>query len=235
MSEATDTDGRPLVDLTRGDEDKRAKVVERVRAMLAKAASTTHEAEAEAFEEHALRLMATYEIAERELRDVASHEPHDVPCGHFGHAQHAAVVLCAQVAALFGGYGVMVKRQRKYTARLMCTPSQLELAMPLIDHLLAQMMLDLNRDRPRSRKDYALGWVERVVTRLEEAQERIYSESKALVPTTDAAERAFVEAYGAPERARKQYVGANYYEGQQAGDEADLNQQRLSEADGSTR
>lgn len=215
------------------DDDKRAKVVERVRAMLAKAASTNHEAEAEAFEEHALRLMADYEIGERELRDVSPHEPHDIDCGHFGHAQHAAVVLCAGVAELFGGFGVMVKRQRKYAARLMCTPSQLDLAMPLIDHLLAQMMNDLNRDRPRSRKDYSLGWVERVTNRLAEAQERVYVDAKALVPTVDAARNAYLEAYGNPARGRKHYVGQNYFDGQVAGDEADLNQQRLG--DGAAR
>ncbi|MEL7207531.1 MAG: DUF2786 domain-containing protein [Actinomycetota bacterium] len=209
------------------DDDRRAKVVERVRAMLAKAASTNHEAEAEAFEEHALRLMAEYQIAERELREAQPHAPHDIECGHFGNAQHAAVVLCAGVAELFGGYGVMVKRQRKYAARLMCTPSQFELATPLIDHLLAQMMHDLNRDRPRSRKDYSLGWVERVLDRLGETRERVYSEAKSLVPTTEAARSAYLDTYGEPGRGRRQYVGANYFEGQVAGDEADLNQQRL--------
>ena len=111
-------------------EDKRAKVVERCRAMLAKAASTNHEAEAEAFEERALRLMAEYEIEERELRDALPHEAHDIPCGHFGHAQQAAVLLCVSVARLFGGYGVRVSENRKFTARLMCTPTQVGLKPP---------------------------------------------------------------------------------------------------------
>lgn len=209
-------------------EDKRTKAVERVRAMLAKAASTNHRAEAEAFEEHALRLMAAYEIEERELRDAEPHDAHDVPCGHFGNAQYGAVLLCVNAAGLFGAYGVLVRQNRKYSARLMCTPSQFDMTMALIDHLLAQMMRDLNRDRPRSRKDYALGWVDRVLDRLNQAQARVYSESTALVPTTEAAESAYLELYGQPGKARRQYVGANYVEGQGAGEEADLNQQRLA-------
>ncbi|MEM8923153.1 MAG: DUF2786 domain-containing protein [Actinomycetota bacterium] len=218
------------VHTTAAGDAKRTKVVEKVRALLAKAASTEHEAEAEAFEEHALRLMADYEIAERELRDVAPHDAHEIDCSHFGRAQTAAVLLCAEVAAMFGGYGVKLSQDRRFRALLMCTPSQLELALPLIDHLLVQLMADLNRDRPRSRRDYSLGWAHRVVTRLEAAQERIYSEAKALVPTTDAAEAAFIERYGQARRARRQTVGPEYAVGQEAGEEADLRQHRLGGA-----
>ena len=209
-------------------DEKRAKVVELVRAMLAQAASTTFEAEAETFEAHALRLMAEYEIEQRELRDVdTDYDVHDIACERFGRAQYAAVVLCAEVAKLFGGYGILVRDNRRYTTRLVVTDTQFELAKPLIDHLLAQMMSALNHDKPRSRKDYSLGWVYRVLDRLNAAQAVVYSESNALVPTNDAAKAAYVELHGRPDTGRKIVVGANYQDGQVAGEGADLNQTRL--------
>ena len=55
----------------------------------------------------------------------------------------------------------------------------------------------------------------------------MYSESNALVPTNDAAKAAYVELHGRPGTGRKIVVGANYQDGQDAGDQADLNQTRL--------
>ncbi len=221
------SDGDPGSGPGAEDQARRAKVVERVRLMLAKAASTDHEAEAQVFEERALALMAAHEIEERELRDATPHEPHDIACGHFGHAQYAAVVLCVEVAGLFGAYGVMLRHQRKFTARLMCTSAQLDLTMPLVDHLLAQLMADLNRDRPRSRKDYALGWVNRVLIRLTEARARVYDRAGALVPTVASSAEAYHQQFGTPARGRRQQVGPDFVDGQAAGEEADLNQERL--------
>ena len=212
-------------------DEKRAKMVERVRAMLAKAASTDHEAEAATFEEHALRLMARWEIEERELRDAQPHDSFDIPCGHFGHAQTGAVLLVAGIARLFGGFAVrMSDGSRRHTVRLTCTPTQFELASALIDHLLPQLMTDVNRDRPRSRRDYAVGWAQRVLERLDEAQARVYAESRALVPTTVAAERAYREQHGPVRRARTLRLGRDALTGADAGDRADLDQQRLDAA-----
>jgi hypothetical protein len=209
--------------------EKRVKVVERVRAMLAKAASTDHEAEAATFEEHALRLMAAWEIEERELRDAQPHGSYDVPCGHFGNAQTGAVLLVAGVARLFGGFAVRLSDgHRRHTVRLTCTPTQFELAGALIDHLLPQLMADVNRDRPRSRRDYSVGWTQRVLERLTEAQARVYTESNALVPTTEAAERAYREQHGSVRRARTLRVGLDAVAGAEAGERVDLDQHRLA-------
>lgn len=213
--------------------EKRAKVVERVRAMLAKAASSEHDAEAATFEEHALRLMAHWEIEERELRDAQPHDAYEIPCGHFGNAQAGAVLLLAGVARLFGGYAVRLSTgSRKHSVQLMCTPSQYEMAEAMADHLLPQLMGDINRDRPRSRRDYSLGWANRVLERLNEAQERVYSESNALVPTTEAAARAYRERFGPVRRAPTLRVGRDAAVGAAAGDEVDLRQRQLHRRDG---
>lgn len=214
---------------TEPTDTKRDKMIRRVQALLAQSVSTNYEPEAEAFEEHALRLMATYEIEERELRDADPHALHEIPLGHFGNAQTGACVLVAQVYKMFGGFAVRSMDNRKATMKVMATPSVVELATPLLDHLLAHLQRDILADRPRSRMSYAIGWTEKVVTRLEAAQERIYSESTALVPTTDAAKAAYHDQVGRTTSSSIAVTG-DYRTGQAAGTNADLGQTRVGAA-----
>ncbi len=210
-----------------GSDAKRNRAVERVRAMLAKAAATDFEAEAQSFEEHALRLMAAYEIEERELRDSGTYESEHVPCHHFGNAQTGAVLLISGVARMFGAYPVQVSHSGKFTVSLTATPPQFDLTMTLVDHLFPQLMADITRDRPRSRRDYSIGWATKVLTRLELTQHRVYAQTDALVPTTTDAEHAFKSKNGPARKGRRLTVGHEYNHGVTAGERADLNQQQL--------
>ena len=213
-------------------EQRRAKKVEQVRVMLAKAASTEHEAEAETFEAKALEIMAEYEIEERELRDVSGYASEEIDLGMMGNAGTGAASLAIGLADLFGGAGVRGVVDRKHYAKLHTTPSQRENVELMLDHLLPQMRNDLSRDRPRSRKSYSVGWAFRVLERLRAAQAVVYAQSNALVPTGDAARTdlyAQLNEQGVRvSTASVKVDGFDYQRGDAAGVEADLNQARVS-------
>lgn len=213
-------------------EQRRAKKVEQVRAMLAKAASTHHEAEAATFEAKALEIMAAYEIEERELREASGFESEEIDLGHMGNAGTGAASLAIGLADLFGGAGVRGVSDRRHYAKLHTTPSQRENVDLMLDHLLPQMRNDLSRDRPRSRKSYSVGWAYRVLDRLRSAQTIVYSQSNALVPTGDAAR---IDLYAQlsdqgirVSTASVKVDGRDYERGDAAGEEADLNQARVA-------
>lgn len=200
--------------------------------MLAKAASTVHEAEADAFEAKALEIMAAYEIEERELREASSFSSEEVDLGHMGNAGTGAASLAIGLANLFGGAGVRSVVNRRHYAKLHTTPSQRENVDLMLDHLLPQLRHDLSRDRPRSRKSYSVGWAARVLARLHSAQSVAYAKSNALVPTNDAARD---DLYGElasqgirVSRASVRVDGADYERGDAAGEQADLNQPRVA-------
>ncbi len=200
--------------------------------MLAKAASTVHEAEAESFEAKALEIMAAYDIEERELRDASGFSSEEIDLGHMGNAGTGAASLAIGLANLFGGAGVRSVVDRRHYAKLHTTPSQRENVDLMLDHLLPQMRSDISRDRPRSRKSYSVGWAARVTARLQVAQSVAYSNSNALVPTSDAARAGLYGELAAQgvrvSRASVRVDGFDYERGDVAGGTADLNQARVT-------
>lgn len=214
--------------------DRRTKMVERVRSLLAKAASSEFTSEAEAFEEKALSIMAEYEIAERELIDVRSVLDRTIiDLSHFKNGAWGAMELVGRLHTLFGGaYGVLqytddLTGKRVYQAHVWSTPAAHEQAMLLAEHLLPQLRADMSRDKPRSRKTYSIAWAFRVHDRLSEAQERVYSRSQALVPTTDAADAERDKHCRDREHSFRPDLLSGLA-GDRAGSEADLNQQRIT-------
>lgn len=200
--------------------------------MLAKAASTVHEAEAESFEAKALEIMAAYEIEERELREASGFSSEEIDFGHMGNAGTGAASLAIGLANLFGGAGVRSVVSRRHYAKLHTTPSQRENVDLMLDHLLPQLRHDLSRDRPRSRKSYSVGWAARVLARLHAAQSVVYARSNALVPTNDAARDDLYGELAAQgirvSRASVRVDGVDYDRGDAAGEQADLNQPRVT-------
>lgn len=216
--------------------DSRTKMIERVRTLLAKAASSEFEAETEAFETKAFRLMADHEIEERELRKASDFDEHVVDLTAFGRAGKGAACLAAGLADLFGGYAVLwsIGDGRSGRVKLFCTPHQREQVDLLLDHLLPQLRASLTRDRPRSRMSYSMAWAGRVHERLRSAQEEVYRECRALVPTNVQARAAFETEYGPARRQRPSIDPRSAISGDLAGTQADLNQQRLTDRDRSS-
>lgn len=215
---------------TQDHEQARAKRVERVRAMFAKAASTEHDEERHAFEAAALRIMAEWAIEERELRTVVdeAYDTQTIDVADFGNGQKGACLLISGVAKLFGAFAVRFNiGPRRFAMRIVATPSTWEMIEPLVSHLLAQLRHDVIRERPQSKMSYCVGWADTVMGRLEAAQAVVYSGCNALVPTQDAARSAYAELWG---RTQKQGVTVNVRDhtvGGKAGARADLGQQRV--------
>ena len=213
--------------------DERTRWVDKVRNLLAKANSTDNEAEREAFQAKALALMARWEISERDVRDSGplAHNEHRMDMGHFGNAQRGACWVACGVARLFGGFGLVWSGNGKLSVSIEATDEQWARIETLVDHLLPQMMDDILRDRPRSRKSYSLGWSTRVLDRLREVQAKVYADVAAEtgraelvhVPTNEAAEASAVERHGPFRSAPRQTVnGADLAAGKAAGNNADI-------------
>ncbi len=211
-------------------DEKREKMVERVRHFFAKAASTDFPEEAEAFESRALRLMAEYEIAERELRDAGDYQSDIIDLTHFGRGGKGAAALACWLADGFGAYGVLwsVGDGKAGRVKITGTPSQLEQLNLLLDHLLPQLRADLTRDKPRSRMSYSLGWAQRVSERVKAAQVQVYSDCQALVPTNTEAQRAYEEENGRARSSRADVSMFDTIAGKTAGNNADINQARIT-------
>ncbi len=210
---------------TDADEASRRARADKVRALLAKAASTTHDGEREAFEAKALELMVKWELAERDLAEGSPLASFTYSVEHMGNARQPSAFFVANLLELFGGYAAYWPGDR--TVRGFGSRSINADVAALADHLLDQLMADIVRDRPRSRKDYGYGWVTRVQRRLREAHEVIYSQSNALVPTNAEARESFIEAFGGG-RTVSHRAGTDALTGDARGSMADLGQQRVT-------
>jgi hypothetical protein len=191
---ATDTE-QDLAGVLHTPGRDREKFVDRVRKLLAKACDkAATEAEREAFEAKALQLMAEHEIADRDLREASPIQRFRLPVSE-GNATRGVAYLIHRLAAMNGAYSLWYQQGR--VVHLYCTAAQHEAVRLLLDHLLPQLRHDMARDKPRSRKTYALAWAIRVAGRLSESQAVAYAEiGSALVPTSYAAERYAREELG---------------------------------------
>jgi len=148
------------------------KTIERIRGLLAKAASSEFDAEREAFEAKAMTLMAEHEIAERDLQTPSSIDQSMIDLTSFGRAGKGAACLAAWTAELLGGYAVLVSFRDGKSGRVQvyCTSTQRDRLDVLLDHLLPQLRAALTKDKPRSRMSYSLAWAVTVSNRLRESQ-----------------------------------------------------------------
>lgn len=206
------------------------KNVERIRGLLAKAASSEFDAEREAFEAKAMALMAEHEIAERDLREPSSIDQSMIDLTSFGRAGKGAACLAAWIAELLGGYAVLVSFRDGKSGRVQvyCTSSQRDRLDLLLDHLLPQLRAALTKDKPRSRMSYSLAWAVAVLGRLRESHEAAYADQGALVPTNAEAKAAYQAEHGAPGSMSLRVEAASADAGTAAGHEADLGYDRLS-------
>jgi hypothetical protein len=230
----------------RSDEQVDPRMLERVRALLAKAESTTFEAEADAFMGKAQELMARYAIdaamvaAASALSGVSS-----LAAGVQARRLHLDDPYAPQKAQLLGAVasvngGRVVWHDGWGFATVMGFPVELDLVELTFTSLLVQMTKAIaaagatgGRTRsPAFRRAFVLSFAQRIQERLEEARRRASEEATvqyggALVPV-QAARRAAVHARAeewfpdtTPMRSRSVDAGG-WYAGRTAADVARL-------------
>ena len=213
--------------------DDRQNLVAKVAALLAKAASTEHPPEREAFEAKAQALITRHQIDEAELgvAGVGMSE-REVTVEGWGNATRGVVHLWAGVAELTR-CSVAHRTGRGWSRVVLFGPElDADLTVRLVEHLLPQLRLAILNDRPRSRMSYAIGWTHEVVARLAAARERAAAEAAsrrgdgvaaaALIPTSALARQALAEAHDLRTERRAVVESGAYGSGMAAGEQADI-------------
>jgi hypothetical protein len=196
---------------------------------LAKADSTEHEPERQAFLAKAQAMITRYQIEDDELRaGGAEMGERTIMVEQWGNATRGVVHLYSGVAEL--NRCSVAHRTGRGWAKVILVGSELDadLTCALVDHLLPQMRLAILNDRPRSRMSYSIGWSHEVLERLRAAQESAAHASNALVPTNVAATEALRSGHRVRSERRTMVDSGEYGSGALAGERADLGRSGLS-------
>ncbi|MGI9598000.1 MAG: DUF2786 domain-containing protein [Acidimicrobiales bacterium] len=206
-------------------------LVSKVAALLAKADSTEHEPEREAFLAKAQALITRYQIEDGELRlNRTDMLERSIMVERWGNATRGVVHLYSGVAEL-NRCSVAHRTGRGWAkVVLFGTDIDAELTCALVDHLLPQLRLAILNDRPRSRMSYSIGWTHEVLERLKAARETEAAISNALVPTNLAADEALRAAHSLRSERRKTVDSAEYGSGMVAGEQADIGRTGVGQA-----
>jgi hypothetical protein len=216
----------------------RDDLVRKVAALLAKAASSDHEPERQAFEAKAQTLITRYQITQAELGTVGGATERTIIIDGWGNATRGVVFLWSGVAEVNQCATAHLVKRGWAKVVLIGEETNVAVTGHLVDHLLPQLRLALLNDRPRSRMSYAIGWSQQVVERLAHVQADAAAvvareagldpgAGAALIPTNDAAVDALNEAYHVRRGRTTEVNVAEFGSGSEAGQHADLGQVRL--------
>ncbi len=212
------------------DPPRRSNIIDKVRAMLAKASSTTHEPEREAFEAKAQALITRYQIEAREL-DQADSEiiERRIDIKTWSDATRGVIYLYGGIAELNRSSAAHRSVASYSQVILFGTEVDLDLTETMVGHLLPQLRTHMLIDRPKSRMSYAIGWTHEVLSRLIAAQRATAAEYGALIPTNNAADDAMLAAYKLKTDSQSTMVDAVQYEfGATAASRADIGRSKLA-------
>lgn len=207
----------------------------RIDALLRKAASTTHDAERNAFEKKAMELMVKWELTERDIRTEDPIKQHYISTSEHGNFAAGVSLLIMGIVEMNGGFPLFTSREEKHRDRkgskilLYATDDCMERSMFLAGHLFKQMEYHFVVAKANSRKSFSIAWAEEVVKRLKEAQAIVYSESNALVPVNTKAREKAESVHGSFSTMNLGGVNSTDEElGRTKGQEADLMQDKLT-------
>ena len=203
----------------------------KVASLLAKAESTEHAPEREAFLSKAQSLITRHQIDEGELRlSRADMEERSIMVEDWGNATRGVVYLYSGIAKL--NRCSVAHRTGRGWARIVLFGSEHDanLTCAIVDHLLPQLRLAILNDRPRSRMSYSIGWTHEVLDRLQAASEQAAAEANALVPTNAAADEALRAAHKLRTERRNTVDSAEYGSGMSAAEQVDLGRTGLDRA-----
>lgn len=232
------------------------KILDRIRALLAKAESTTHDGEREVYLAKAIELIAKYGIDEALL--AAKADTRQIP-GHRritidGAYSKEKASLLGWLVEAFGGQAVLHNRGRKAVAvTLIGFEADLERTELLYTSLLLQAMRQLAQVRPEAdpwawegpsrqsvaafRRSWFVGFASRVTTRVRAAEKGAVQEATRTEGTSTAlvlvdrkaqVEQYKVELFPKLGKPRTHKVDPHAYrQGTQAGDRADIGGKRV--------
>ncbi|MDH3296119.1 MAG: DUF2786 domain-containing protein [Acidimicrobiia bacterium] len=221
---------RRATPVTSLDAPRRTNIIDKVRAMLAKAASTTHEPEREAFEAKAQALITRYQIAANELQQADSEIiERRIDIRTWGDATRGVIYLYGGIAELNRSSAAHRSIGEHSQVILFGTDVDLDLTETVARHLLPQLRTHMLLDRPNSRMSYAIGWTHEVLSRLIAAQQATMAEYGAIVPTNTAADEAMLNAYKLKSDSQTTMVDSVEYEfGASAACRADIGRTKLA-------
>ncbi len=201
----------------------RESLIGKVAALLAKAESTEHEPERQAFLAKAQSLITRHQIDEGELRlSRADMAERSIQIDGWGNATRGVVHLYSGVAEL--NRCSVAHRTGRGWAKVVMFGADIdaEVTCRLVDHLLPQLRLAILNDRPRSRMSYAIGWTHEVLERLRAAQQSAAAAGNALVPTNVLADEALRAAHDLRSERRNTVDSEAYGSGMVAAEQADI-------------
>ncbi len=220
----------PTVPLTPLTAPRRANVIDKVRAMLAKASRTDHEPEREAFEAKAQALITRYQIEARELSDAENEVlERRIDIKTWSEATRGVIYLYGGIAELNRSSAAHRTVNEYSQVILFGTQVDLDLVETMVGHLLPQLRTHMLLDQPSSRMSYAIGWTHEVLSRLIAAQHAVAAEYNALIPTNSAADDAMQQAYRLKDESQTTMVdSAEYSYGASAAERADIGRVKLA-------
>jgi hypothetical protein len=205
------------------------RIAAKVRALLAKAASTEFPAERDACETKAFELMARHAIDADALgeRSPIEHRKHAIV--GWGNATTGVAAIWTWIAQLQRCAGCSQPLQRGVAVvHLFGASDDLDIVEALVEHLLGQLRSDIARDRPASRLSYARAWGTQVHHRLADIIAATAAHTNLPVPTNSAAATALRSTFAKVRRkAHNDTDMASLVRGAVAGKSADLGQQRV--------
>ena len=222
--------GERFAPITALDPPRRSNIIDKVRAMLAKAASTDHEPEREAFEAKAQALITRYQIEARELSDAETEIiERRIDVKTWGDATRGVIYLYGGIAELNRSSAAHRAVADYSQVILFGTEVDLDLTETMVGHLMPQLRTHMLLDQPKSRMSYAIGWTHEVLSRLIAAQQATAAEFGALVPTNNAADDAMLAAYKLKSDSQSTMVDSAEYEfGASAAGRADIGRNKLA-------
>lgn len=166
-------------------------IVDKIRNILARAADTEHEGERDTALDLATKLATKHQIDLHNLGDAGQYSERNICLHRLGNVASGIGPLISSLGEIHQVFPVHMTGgpadpRRTYEIKAYGNPTSCELFDISLRFLVNQLIIDANRDKPKSRVSYAIGWSYAVTRRLEEVQAVEYAESgTALVPTTD--------------------------------------------------
>lgn len=144
-------------------------IAAKVKALLAKATSSEFPAEREAFEAKANQLIFEHQLTQSDLDASDYHQDHRVVSG-YGNATEGILGLWSWIAKAYGCFTLLTRLERAVCRVTMIGDADdIAIVAATVDYLAVQLMNDIARDKPRSRKTYSEAWASRAAHRLEDS------------------------------------------------------------------
>lgn len=170
-------------------------ITDKIRALVAKAESTEHEPERDAFMAKAIDLAARHAINIDHIGEDPNSTAHEMGVEtiivDLGKGTGGLTSLWFNVGCVFDCFALPGRRIQKAeaaekgvstlarTVRLFGTEQNRQLTKLVVESLKIQMIIDMKKAKPRSRKAFCIAWADTATDKLEEAHQTARKEEGA--------------------------------------------------------